>query len=155
MWKWMNFGMCFLMFVMVLFLGACSTADTTGSTTNREYDMQITNNGDGNILVYTPLSVTASTDQGTDQTTDNDPANTTSPSTSLGLNGGTSSLADKGGELLADGVSSALDRSYEDKSSTVATANSHNKTEMVETVEEEVQEEEHDSSESEPETVQE
>lgn len=66
-------------------LAACSTADTTGDITKREYDITIRNNGSGNIVLYTPLSVDAQTDQKTNQTTDNDPANTISPKTEMSI----------------------------------------------------------------------
>lgn len=93
----------------VLFmLGACSTADTTGNITEKDYNIQFTNSGSGNLIVIAPTDIDAVTTSTTEQTTDNDPATEVSPSTALGLNGSTASLAESGAEMVLEGITSMI-----------------------------------------------
>lgn len=94
--------------IAVMFmLGACSTADTNGSS--KEIDTNTHINISGNEYVYfsVPLSTTSAY-SGTQETA-NSPSNTVAPNTSLGLNGSTSSLADEGASLAVDAVSKGLE----------------------------------------------
>jgi len=111
--KWMSVGLWMFVCFALLLLGACSTADTTGSTTDREYRQDI-NTGGGNVVIYAPINIKASTAQNTDQETDNDPRNETSPRSALGLNGSTGTLADEGASMVMEGVRSMIDASMRD-----------------------------------------
>ncbi len=100
------------------FLMSCSTADTTGDITDRDYDLTVTNHGSGNITMYFPATITASTDTDTDQITDNDPSNTVSPKLAVGLEGATSTATDAG---TLEGITSAAKRLLDNSN-----VNSHN-----------------------------
>lgn len=91
-------------------LGGCSSADTTGSTTTREYNIEIRNTGGSTLYMVTPLEVTAGTRQTTDQQTDNDPTTRNNANASLAGQGATSSLAGEGAEQVLEGIESVLKR---------------------------------------------
>ena len=93
-----------LLFIL-LFISACSTADTTGDITTRNATTDIVNKGSGNIYMFFPISVTASTTTDTDIETDNDPANRTDPALALSSAGGLATLAKDEAKNLLDDVS--------------------------------------------------
>ncbi len=96
--------------ILPFILNGCSTADTTGNSTERNYraPVEINNNDGGTVNWYVTINGKSEAEEMLTQTTDNDPSNTVSPkmNASLAQAGGTSSLAGAGSELLVDGVTS-------------------------------------------------
>lgn len=98
-----------LLILITIVLGGCSTADTTGDITERDYAIRITNEGSGDIYMEFPTNITAATETATRITTDNDPANRTDPALALSTTGGMATLAKDKAEAVFDDVSSRLD----------------------------------------------
>ncbi len=85
-----------------MFLASCTTADTTGNISDREYDVAIEIFVAENGMVEFSSPVMGASESSTDQDTENSAEMDVSPSTAVGLNGGTASLAAEGGKVLVD-----------------------------------------------------
>ncbi len=120
-WKYIGCGIAVLALV-----GGCSTADTTGSATDKENNIYITADNGSTLYLYAPTKITASTSQATDQVTDNDPSTTTSPEVALGYNGSTASLATEGAKVAMEAIKSVMETNITDtKTSTSEQATNH------------------------------
>ncbi len=120
----------YLLLILMLFaISACSQANSVG--TQREYNIKISNQG--TLFMYTPLEVTAQTDQ--KQDINNDPTTSTDANASLAGKGATSSLATGAAKQLLDGVNSLskdiLDRRDQSTNTTETTTNVTEKKEAV------------------------
>ena len=87
--------------LLLIAAGGCTQANTRGSSTERNYNIRIAN--DGTLLIYTPIEATASTRTGAIKT-NNDPTQTTDANASLAGKGATASLAAGAAKQLLEGV---------------------------------------------------
>jgi len=88
--------------ILLILLGACSSADVSGDENLRKYgDTTFKNSGGGTQTINVTINASSETLTDTDQTTDNDPRNETAPKLAVGWEGATAAA---GKENLIDGA---------------------------------------------------
>ncbi len=109
------FSFSVLMVVLIcaaLFLGGCADSSSTGSTVEREYDVTINAKAEGNgdVIIYTPLRVDNEQEQLLAQETKNTADVSPETTAALSKEGATGSAIKEGGEVALDGVKNIVEK---------------------------------------------